>query len=129
MKNFFFLEGGYLILGLFVLLITLFVTTRPFMGKGAVKKGLAGVSLILAFAIGAHYIVTMSRIASVKEAFEKDEPIICESRLIRKGAQSIILKKSQGWRLNGDYFVSDAYSRPFFAARCIVYKKAKPHIP
>jgi hypothetical protein len=36
---FFKLEAGYLGIAVFALLITLFVTTRPFMGKGAVKKG------------------------------------------------------------------------------------------
>ncbi len=128
MKTFLYLEGGYLILAALILLVTLFVTTRPFMAKGAVKKGMIGVSVILALGIGAHYIVTMKRMQSVKSAFEKGEPIICESRLIRKGAQSIILRKSLGWRLQGDYFVSDAYARPFFSARCIVYKKATPHL-
>jgi len=47
MKDFFYLEGAYLILGVFTLLITLFVTTRPFMSKGAVKKGLLGKRLAL----------------------------------------------------------------------------------
>ena len=128
MKSFFYLEGGYLILAAMILLVTLFVTTRPFMGRGALKKGMTVVSAVLGLAIGAHYIVTIDRMKSVKTAFEKGEPIICESRLIRKGAQSIILRKSLGWRLEGDYFVSDAYSRPFFTARCIVYKKATPHL-
>ena len=127
MKSFFYLEGGYLILAALILLVTLFVTTRPFMGKNAKKKGLIGVSAVLALLIGAHYAVTTSRMESVKKAFEKGEPIICESRLIRKGAQSVILRKSLGWRLEGDYFISDAYARPFFTARCIIYKKATPH--
>ncbi|WP_457594745.1 hypothetical protein [Hydrogenimonas sp.] len=123
MQNFFYLEGGYLILGFIVLLVTLFVTTRPFMGKGAVKKGLGGVGLVLALLIGGHYWVTTKRMAEVKEAFERGEKIICENRVIRKGAQSIILSKKLGWKLNGEYFVSEAYSRPFFTARCIVYEK------
>jgi len=123
MGKFFYIEGAYLILGAIILLVTLFVTTRPFMGKNAVRKGLTAVSLVLALAIGAHYWVTTSRMAAVKAAFERGEPIICESRVVRKGAQSLILKKSLGWRLEGDYFVSDAYVRPFFSARCIVLEK------
>ena len=123
MGKFFYIEGAYLILGAIILLVTLFVTTRPFMGKNAVRKGLTAVSLVLALAIGAHYWVTTSRMETVKAAFEKGEPIICESRVVRKGAQSLILKKSLGWRLEGDYFVSDAYVRPFFSARCIVLEK------
>ncbi len=122
MSKFFYMEGAYLVLAFIVLLVALFVTTRPFMPKSAVKKGVGGVALFLAVAIGAHYWVTTSRMEKVKKAFEEGKPIICESRLIRKGAQSIVLRKSNGWRLEGDYFVSDAYARPFFTARCIVYK-------
>jgi len=122
MNKFFYIEGAYLILGGIVLLVTLFVTTRPFMGKGAVKKGMGAVALFLALAIGAHYWVTTSRMAEVKEAFEAGKPVICESRMIRKGAQSLIIRKAQGWRLEGDFFVSDAYVRPFFTARCVLYK-------
>jgi hypothetical protein len=120
MAKFFYIEGGYLILAAVILLVTLFVTTRPFMGKGAVKKGMIGVGLFLAVAIGAHYWVTTSRMAEVKAAFEAGKPVICESRLIRKGAQSLVIRKELGWRLEGDYFVSDNYVRPFFTARCIV---------
>lgn len=123
MDKFLYIEGAYLILAAIILLVTLFVTTRPFMGKNAKKRGLTAVSLFLALAIGAHYWVTTSRMEEVKEAFRKGEPIICESRMVRKGAQSLILKKSLGWRLEGDYFVSDAYVRPFFSARCIVLEK------
>jgi len=123
MGKFFYIEGAYLILAGMILLVTLFVTTRPFMDKSAVKKGMLGVSLVLAIAIGAHYWVTTSRMAEVRVAFERGEAIICESRMIRKGAQSVIFKKRDGWRLEGDNFVSDAYVRPFFAARCLVYRK------
>ncbi len=123
MGKFFYIEGAYLILGAIILLVTLFVTTRPFMSENAKKKGLTSVFLVLAAAIGAHYWVTTSRMETVKQAFERGEPIICESRMVRKGGQSLVLKKSLGWRLEGDYFVSDAYVRPFFSARCIVLKK------
>jgi len=120
LKNFFFLEGAYLILGAIVLLITLFVGTRPFMSKGAAKRGLIWVSLVLAVAIGAHYSVTVSRMNEVKSAFEKDLEIMCESRMQRKASQFVIIKKSRDWQLEGDNFVSPNYERPFFSARCIV---------
>ncbi len=120
MKNFFFLEGAYLILGGIILLITLFVGTRPFMSKGAAKRGLLWVSLVLAVFIGAHYKMTSNRMEAVKAAFEKDQPIICESRMLRKVAQSVNIQKSKEWSLEGDNFVSPNYSRPFFSARCIV---------
>ncbi|MEN8303559.1 MAG: hypothetical protein ABFQ64_05780 [Campylobacterota bacterium] len=120
LKNFLFLEGAYLILGAIILLITLFVGTRPFMSKGAAKRGLMWVSLVLAIAIGTHYTVTTNRMAEVKSAFEKDLVIICESRMQRKVAQSVIIQKSNEWFLEGDNFVSPNYTRPFFSARCIV---------
>jgi len=120
MKNFFYLEGAYLILGGIILLITLFVSTRPFMAKGAVKKGLFWVTLVLAFFIGGHYIITVKRMAEVQAAFEKDLPILCESRMQRKVAQTITVQKSNDWSLKGDNFVSPNYNRPFFSARCIV---------
>jgi hypothetical protein len=120
MKNFFFLEGAYLILGAIILLITLFVGTRPFMSKGAVTRGLIWVSLVLALFIGAHYIMTINRMEEVKIAFEKDLPIICESRMQRKVAQTVNIQKSKEWSLEGDNFVSPNYSRPFFSARCVV---------
>lgn len=119
-KNFFFLEGGYLILGAIVLLITLFVGTRPFMSKGAAKRGLMWVSLVIAIMIGLHFNMTMNRMTEVKIAFEKDLEIICESRMVRKVAPYVMVKKSREWRLEGDNFVSPNYTRPFFSARCIV---------
>jgi hypothetical protein len=120
MENFFFLEGAYLILGGIILLITLFVGTRPFMSKGAAKRGLLWVTLVLALFIGTHYKMTIDRMKDVKIAFNNDEAIICESRMQRKVAQIVNIQKSKDWSLEGDNFVSPHYSRPFFSARCIV---------
>jgi hypothetical protein len=119
--KFFYLEGAYLILAGIILLITLFVTTRPFMSETAPKKGLVGVGLVLALFIGAHFWITTSRMEAVKEAFERGKPILCESRMLRKMAQSIEIRKGvAGWRVEGDNFVSPQYARPFHTARCIV---------
>jgi len=120
--KFFYLEGAYLILAGIILLITLFVTTRPFMSKSAPKKGLISVGLILALAIGLHFWVTTSRIDKVKRAFHQGKPILCESRLYRTMAQSIEIKKGTlaNWHIVGDNFVSSQYTRPFHLARCIV---------
>jgi len=120
MTNFFYLEGAYLILGAFALLITLFVTTRPFMAKGAVKKGLLWVSLVIAVMVAAHYKITTNRMAEVASAFEEDKVIICESRATRKVAQTVLIQKSNEWSLEENNFISPNYSRPFFIARCIV---------
>jgi len=120
MKNFLFLEGAYLILGAITLLITLFVTTRPFMEKGSILKGLFWVSLVIAIMTSTHFYITTNRMADVKIAFEKDLPILCESRMQRKVSQTVTIQKSNDWMLEGDNFVSPNYSRPFFSARCIV---------
>lgn len=120
MQKFFILEGGYLVMGLIVILITLFVTTRPFMAKGAVKKGMIGVILILTLFIGGHFYVTTSRMAAVKSAFNNDQVIICESRMQRKVAQTVIVQKSNEWFMEGDNFASPNYTRVFHSARCIV---------
>ena len=120
-QKFFYLEGAYLILAGIILLITLFVTTRPFMSPAAPRKGLLSVGAVLALFIGAHFWITTSRMAAVREAFEAGKPVLCESRMIHKVAQSIEVKKGvAGWRIEGDNFVSPSYIRPFHMARCIV---------
>jgi len=121
MKEFFILEGAYLILAFLILLVTLFVTTRPFMSKSAPKKGLLSVGLVLAFFIAMHFYLTINRIDSVKQAFLDGKKVICESRANTKAAQSIIIKKDFGWSLKGDYFTSPEYERDFHLARCILY--------
>jgi hypothetical protein len=120
MSSFITLEGGYLVIAAFILAITAFVTTRPFMEKGAFKKGMIIVSLFLAVAILAHFYVTTKRMSDVKEAFEAGKVVICESRATRKVAQTVLVDKSKNWRLEGDIFYSDEYSRGFHSARCIV---------
>lgn len=120
MQKFFILEGAYLILGSIILLVTLFVTTRPFMPKGSIKKGFIGVILVLALFIGGHFYVTTNRMAEVRNAFENDKIVICESRMERKAAQSVRVQKSNEWFMEGDDFVSPNYNRPFHSARCIV---------
>lgn len=120
MQKFFVLEGGNLVIGLFFVLIILFVTTRPFMAKGSVKKGMTGILTVVAILIGWHYSSTTNRMAEVRSAFEKDQQVICESRMERKAAQSVIVQKSLEWSMEGDNFVSPNYSRSFHSARCIV---------
>jgi hypothetical protein len=119
--KFFYLEGAYLILAGIILLVTLFVTTRPFMSPSAPRKGLISVGIVLAVFIAAHFWITTSRMAEVKAAFKAGKPILCESRMLRKMAQSIEIRKGvAGWKIEGDNFVSPQYTRPFHLARCIV---------
>lgn len=125
MNSFITLEGGYLVIAAFILAVTAFVTTRPFMAKGAFKKGMIIVSVFLTVAILAHFYVTTKRMDSVKTAFEAGKVIICESRATRKVAQTILVDKSKNWRLEGDIFYSDEYTRGFHSARCLVHYSNK----
>lgn len=121
------LEAAYLVMGAVALLITWFVATRPFMSPGALKKGLIGTGTIVALMVGAHYGLTVSRMHHVKQAFKEDKPILCESRMLRKAAQSVTVQQSMGWSIQGDNFVSPAYTRPFHSARCIEAKAISLH--
>ncbi len=120
MQQFFILEGGYLVIAFIIVLITLFVATRPFMSKTALRTGMISVILVLSFFIGSHYYVTTSRMADVRTAFETGQVVICESRMQRKVAQTVIIQKSNEWFMEGDNFTSPNYIRAFHSARCIV---------
>jgi len=120
MKEFFILEGAYLILAAIILLITLFVTTRPFMKKGAIKKGLISVFIVLTLGITTHFIITKNRMQSVKEAFNSGKEILCENRIYTKGANFVTIQKDNNWTLENNNFKSAHYTRVFFIPRCIV---------
>jgi len=120
MEKFLELEGGYLFIGFVILMVTLFVTTRPFMSKGSVQKGFISVVMFLTVAIGMHFKITTDRMSDVKLAFNKGQTIICESRAQRKVAQSVDVTKENEWLLEGDVFSSPNYSRVFHTARCLV---------
>lgn len=124
MMQFLELEGGYLVIGLFILAVTAFVTTRPFVANGqAWKKGIPMVLFILSGFILAHYFTTTSRMADVQAQFANNKPVICESKEYRKGASSLIIDptKPQGWYLKDDIFYSPEYTRGFHSARCLPY--------
>jgi len=119
-KDFFILEGAYIIISLFVLLITFYVTTRPFMSKNAKKRGLISVFLISFLFITGHFLVTKNRINNVKKAFISGKSILCENRLYTKAAQFITVNKNFEWDINNNYFISPNYERKFHLSRCIV---------
>ncbi len=122
MQEFLKLEAAYLVMGLVALLIAWFVSTRPFMSKEAPVKGLIGTLIVVVLLVGGHYAMTTHRMASVRAAFAQDRPLLCESRMLRKAAQSVVVQRSKGWRLEGNLLRSPHYVRPFHAARCIVQK-------
>jgi len=107
MMNFLQLEGGYLLIGLFALGVAIFVGTRPFISNGqAWRKTVPFVLITMAGFISAHFFVTTARMSDVKERFTKGGAVICESKAVRKVAQSIIIdpKQTKGWILIGDEF-------------------------
>ena len=121
MELFFKLEAGYLAIALFVLIVTLIVTTRSFVRNGVWKKSLGIMFVIMSILIGLHYFVTMSRINEVETTFNNGGKVICENRAIRKVSQSLVIEKSNDWVLENHMLSSKNYSREFFTARCIKY--------
>ena len=119
--RFFSLEMPYIVIAIFILSITLFVTTRPFVGKNAFKIGFPTMFVIVSIMILAHYYVTTQRMQIVQKAFMEGKTIACESRENRKAAQSILINKKGNWILEDDLFKSDEYTRDFHSARCLVH--------
>ncbi len=79
-NNFIQLEGGYMVIAIFFLAITAFVTTREFMEKGLFKKVFPAVFLFFVIAIGIHHYITIDRMKTVQKAFHDNKVIICESK-------------------------------------------------
>jgi hypothetical protein len=120
MKDFLFLEGAYIILGLIIVAITIFVTTRSFMSKGALKKGIFWTTTIISIFILFHYFITVNRMEKVKKAFYAGKEVLCENRIYTKAAQFITIKDNGDWKIENNNFISPHYERAFFLARCIV---------
>ena len=58
MELFLELEAVYLVIGAFIMTVTVVVTTRDFMPKVAFKRGMLGVGGTLVLMIGFHYNMT-----------------------------------------------------------------------
>jgi hypothetical protein len=121
MRLFLELEAGYLAIAIFILVVTIIVSTRSFVAKNAWRKAIPLMFLILGVFIGSHYYITTNRIYEVENTFNKHDKIICENRAIRKISQSVIIEKSNEWTLENHMLSSPNYSRDFFTARCIKY--------
>lgn len=121
MELFFKLEAGYLGIAIFILVITIIVSTRSFVKQNTWKKAIPLVIIVLGIFIGMHYFVTTSRIYEVENTFNNNGKIICENRAIRKISQSVTIEKSNEWLLENHMLSSPNYSREFFTARCIKY--------
>ena len=121
MQLFLELEAGYLAIAIFILAVTIIVSTRSFVAKGAWKKSIPIVFLIMGIFITAHYYMTVSRIYEVENTFNNNGKIVCENRAVRKVSQSVTIEKSNEWTLENHMLSSPNYSREFFTARCIKF--------
>ena len=122
MNNFLTLEAGYLVIATFILVVTAFVTTRPFMSKNAFKKIFTAVLIFLIFAILAHFYVTTERMKTVQAAFEEGKVIIRENKGSKKMGRTVLVEKGTNkWYIENDMFVSELYSRGFHTARCVIH--------
>lgn len=119
MRLFFELEGAYIVIAIFILVVTAIVTTRDFVPKGAFKKGMIAVFAVLAFMIGAHYSVTTSRMSGVEDAFHNGETVACENKVRRTTSRSVLISKDRGWRVENHLFKNSDYERDFHTSRCI----------
>jgi len=119
MELFFKLEIAYIAIGIFILGVTAFVTTRDFVPRVAFKRGMILVGSFLTIMIGLHYYITTKRMAGVKEIFNKGETVICENKMQKTISRSVLISKDLEWRLEGDEFVSDNHTRNFHTSRCI----------
>ncbi len=123
MMNFLEMEIGYIIIALFFLTVTAIVTTRSFMPKGAFKKGMSVVGIILVAFIAFHYYNTTSRMKMIAKEFNNGKTILCENREVLKGPNAIIISKKAGWSLKNGIFTNPEFYRGFHSARCTVELK------
>ena len=126
MELFFRLEIVYIVIGIFILSVTAIVTTRDFVPRVAFKRGMIGIGSFLAIMIGAHYYITTSRMAEVKEIFNNGGTVICENKMHRTISRSVLISKKLEWRLEGNLFVSDNHERDFHTSRCVDYEPVNP---
>jgi hypothetical protein len=126
MERFFELEIAYVVIGLFFLAITAFVTTRDFRPKVAFKRGMIGIFAVFSIMIFVHYMVTTKRMRGVSEIFNEGGTIICENKMRRTISQSVLISKKLGWKLDGDYFKNPDFVRDFHTARCVDYAPIAP---
>lgn len=117
MELFFKLEAGYLGIAIFILVITIIVSTRSFVKQNTWKKAIPLVIIVLGIFIGMHYFVTTSRIYEVENTFNNNGKIICENRAIRKISQSVTIEKSNEWLLENHMLSSPNYSKRIFYSK------------
>lgn len=105
MENIFILEGGLLVVSAFILAVTIFTSTRSFVSKGAYKRTVPGVFLVLVFIIALHYTQTVERMELVKKEFENGKTIVCDNKGDLTLGRNVLIDKSRyGWQID-EYFL------------------------
>ena len=122
------LEIVYIVIGVFILSITAFVTSRDFVPDGAFKKGMLIVGAFVAVMIGFHYNMTTSRMVNVEAMFENGDTIICENKMRRTISKSVLLSKEMGWSMENHLFKHVDYERDFHTSRCVEWIGSKPQM-
>jgi hypothetical protein len=128
MELFLELEIVYIVIGIFILSITAFVTTRDFVPKSAFKRGMSFVGAFVAIMIVLHYNVTTSRMAEVEELFNSGKTVICENKMRRTVSKSVLLSQDLGWRVEDHLFKNADYERDFHTSRCVDWMGSEPQI-
>ena len=114
------LEIAYIVIGIFILVVTAIATLYPDnIPKSAFKIGMIGVGTVLTIMILVHYYITTKRMDGVKKLFNEGETIICENKMQRTINRSVLISKELEWRLEGHLFKSDNHTRDFHTSRCI----------
>lgn len=119
MQNFLLVETPYLVISIFILVVFLFVATRPFVSRLLLKRGLPVLLVFLSVGIGVHYISTENRAQEVKKGFEDGYIIFCSERRSKSGDRNIEVSKGDIWKLEGEFFVNNDQNK-FSIRQCVV---------
>jgi len=122
------LEGPYLVIGLFILSITAFVTTRDFVPRVAFKRGMLSVLVGLSILVGFHYYMTTTRMTNVEAIYNSGETVICENKMQRTISQSVLVRPDMGWEIIDHVFQNPDYERGFHTSRCVEWIGSDPQV-
>lgn len=128
MQLFLELEIPYLVIGLFILGITAFVTTRDFVPRVAFKRGMISVLIGITSLVSIHYYLTTTRMAHVEEIFNNGETVICENKVRRTISQSVLISKKMDWKVEEHLFKNRDFARDFHTSRCVEWIGDKPQL-
>ncbi|WP_200764001.1 hypothetical protein [Nitrosophilus alvini] len=112
-------EAIYLFIVAFIMVITIIVTTRPFMPPKSRKIGIPLVFSILTLLLVSHYFMRKANMKEVREAFEHNKTILCVDKTNRASGQ-VVINKQADWKLEGDTFMHPEFPRGYNIRQCIV---------